>query len=161
MAKLTGKVALVTGGNSGIGLATAKRFVSEGAYVFITGRRKQELDAAVKEIGSNVTGVQGDVSSLADLDRLFAQIKQEKGKLDIVFANAGIGKYAPFGTITEEHFDSIFDINVKGVLFTVQKALPLLPDGASIILNASIVASKGLPTNVCAHEANRPRNGNT
>jgi NAD(P)-dependent dehydrogenase (short-subunit alcohol dehydrogenase family) len=147
MDKLKGKVALVTGGNSGIGLATAKRFVSEGAYVFITGRRKPELDAAVNEIGSNVTGVQGDVSNLADLDRLFAQIKQEKGKLDIVFANAGIATFAPLGKITEEHFDSIFHTNVRGVLFTVQKALPLLPDGASIILNASIVASKGLSAN--------------
>src|SRR2546421_2850306 len=147
MAKLEGKIALVTGGNSGIGLATAKRFVNEGAYVFTTGRRDRELAAAVKEIGRNVTGVQGDVSNLDDLDRLFAQIKREKGKLDIVFANAGVAKYAPFGKITEEHFDSIFNINVKGLLFTVQKALPLLPDGASIILNASIVASKGLPAN--------------
>ncbi len=147
MGKLEGKVALVTGGNSGIGLATAKQFVSEGAYVFITGRRGPELAAAVKEIGSNVSGVQGDVSNLGDLERLFAQIKREKGKLDIVFANAGVAKYAPFGTITEEHYDSIFNINVKGLLFTVQKALPLLPDGASIILNASIVASKGLPAN--------------
>lgn len=145
--KLVGKIALITGANSGIGLATAKRFVEEGAYVFITGRRKPELDAAVKEIGRNVTGMQGDVSNLADLDRLFAQIKREKGKLDIVFANAGIAKYSPFGTITEEHFDEIFDINVKGVLFTVQKALPLLPDGASIILNASVVGSKGLSAN--------------
>ncbi len=147
MGKLEGKIALVTGGNSGIGLATAKQFVNEGAYVFITGRRKPELEAAVKDIGRNVTGVQGDVSNLGDLDRLFAQIKQEKGKLDIVFANAGVAMYAPFGEITEEHYDSIFTINVKGLLFTVQKALPLLPDGASIILNASIVASKGLPAN--------------
>ena len=147
MGKLEGKTALITGGNSGIGLATAKQFVNEGAYVFITGRRERELDAAVKEIGRNVTGVQGDVSNLGDLDRLFAQINREKGKLDIVFANAGVAKYAPFGTITEEHYDSIFNINVKGLLFTVQKALPLLPDGASIILNASIVASKGLPAN--------------
>jgi NAD(P)-dependent dehydrogenase (short-subunit alcohol dehydrogenase family) len=147
MGKLDGKVALVTGGNSGIGLATAKRFVSEGAYVFITGRRAEELAAAVKEIGKNVTGVQGDVQKLADLDRLFAQIKREKGKLDIVFANAGVAKYARLGSITEELFDSIFNTNVKGLLFTVQKALPLLPDGASIILNASIVGSKGLPTN--------------
>jgi len=147
MSKLEGKIALITGGNSGIGLATAKQFVSEGAYVFITGRREPELAAAVKEIGRNVTGVQGDVSNLGDLDRLFAQIKREKGKLDIVFANAGVAKYAPFGTITEEHYDSIFGINVKGLLFTVQKALPLLPDGASIILNASIVASKGLSAN--------------
>jgi NAD(P)-dependent dehydrogenase (short-subunit alcohol dehydrogenase family) len=147
MAKLEGKTALITGGNSGIGLATAKQFVSEGAYVFITGRRDLELAAAVKEIGSNVTGVQGDVSNLADLDRLFAQIKREKGKLDVVFANAGIARYAPLGQVTEELYDSIFDINVKGLLFTVQKALPLMPDGGSIILNASIVASKGLPAN--------------
>ena len=147
MGKLEGKIALVTGGNGGIGLATAKRFVSEGAYVFITGRRTEELAAAVKEIGKNVTGVQGDVSKLADLDRLFAQIKREKGKLDIVFANAGVAKYARLGAITEEFFDSIFNINVKGLLFTVQKSLPLLPDGASIILNASVVGSKGLPTN--------------
>jgi NAD(P)-dependent dehydrogenase (short-subunit alcohol dehydrogenase family) len=147
MGKLDGKIALVTGGNSGIGFATAKQFVSEGAYVFITGRREKELAAAVKEIGKNVTGVQGDVSKLSDLDRLFTQVKRDKGKLDIVFANAGVARFAPFGTITEELFDSIFDINVKGLLFTVQKALPLLPDGASIILNASIVASKGLPAN--------------
>jgi NAD(P)-dependent dehydrogenase (short-subunit alcohol dehydrogenase family) len=147
MGKLEGKIALITGGNSGIGLATAKQFVTEGAYVFITGRRDPELAAAVKEIGKNVTAVQGDVSKLGDLDRLFAQIKREKGRLDIVFANAGVATYAPFGTITEEHYDSIFNINVKGLLFTVQKALPLLPDGASIILNASIVASKGLPSN--------------
>jgi len=147
MGKLEGKIALVTGGNSGIGLATAKQFVNEGAYVFITGRRHPELAAAVKEIGRNVTGVQGDVSNLGDLDRLFAQIKREKGKLDIVFANAGIAKYAPFGSITEDLYDSTFNINVKGLLFTVQKALPLVSDGASIILNASIVASKGLPAN--------------
>jgi len=147
MDKLEGKIALITGGNSGIGLATAKRFVNEGAYVFITGRREPELAAAIKEIGRNVTGVQGDVSNLADLDRLFAQIKREKGKLDIVFANAGVARFAALGTITEDLYDSIFDINVKGLLFTVQKALPLLPDGASIILNASIVASKGLPAN--------------
>jgi NAD(P)-dependent dehydrogenase (short-subunit alcohol dehydrogenase family) len=147
MGKLEGKIALITGGNSGIGLATAKRFVLEGAYVYITGRTQAKLDAAVSEVGSNVTGIQGDVSKLADLDRLFEQIAREKGKLDIVFANAGIAKYAPLGTIDEEHFDSIFDGNVKGLLFTVQKALPLLPDGASIILNASVVGSKGLPSN--------------
>ncbi len=147
MDKLEGKTALITGGNSGIGLATAKRFVNEGAYVFITGRRDPELAAAVKEIGRNVTGVQGDVSNLGDLDRLFAQIKREKGKLDIVFANAGVARFAALGTITEDLYDSIFDINVKGLLFTVQKALPLLPDGASIILNASIVGSKGFSAN--------------
>jgi NAD(P)-dependent dehydrogenase (short-subunit alcohol dehydrogenase family) len=138
MGKLEGKVALIAGGNSGIGLATAKQFVNEGAYVFITGRRDPELAAAVKEVGRNVTGVQGDVSNLGDLDRLFAQIKREKGKVDIVFANAGVAKYAPFGKITEEEYDSIFNVNVKGLLFTVQKALPLMPDGASIILNASM-----------------------
>src|SRR6476660_9568404 len=138
MNKLEGESALITGGNSGIGLATAKQFVNEGAYVFITGRRDAELAAAVKEIGSNVTGVQGDVANLGDLDRLFAQIKREKGTLDVLFANAGVAKYARFGTITEEDYDLIFDINVKGLLFTVQKALPLMPDGASIVLNASI-----------------------
>jgi NAD(P)-dependent dehydrogenase (short-subunit alcohol dehydrogenase family) len=147
MGKLDGKIALITGGNSGIGLATAKQFVNEGAYVFITGRREPELAAAVKEIGRNVTGVQGDVANLGDLDRLFAQINREKSRLDIVFANAGVAKYAPFGKITEELYDSIFNINVKGVLFTVQKALPLMPDGASVILNASVVASKGLSAN--------------
>ena len=147
MGRLEGKIALVTGGNSGIGLATAKQFVNEGAYVFITGRREPELARAVKEIGRNVTAVQGDVSDLGDLDRLFARVKREKGKLDVVFANAGVAKYAALGTITEEFYDSIFDINVKGVLFTVQKALPLLSDGASIILNASVVGSKGFASN--------------
>jgi NAD(P)-dependent dehydrogenase (short-subunit alcohol dehydrogenase family) len=147
MGRLEGKIALITGGNSGIGLATAKGFVNEGACVFITGRREAELTAAVKEIGKNVSGVQGDVSNLTDLDRLFSQIKKEKGKLDILFANAGVARLAKLGTITEEFYDTTFDINVKGVLFTVQKALPLMPDGASIILNASVVASKGLPMN--------------
>jgi len=147
MGKLEGKIALVTGGTSGIGLATAKIFMKEGAYVFIMGRRAPELAAAVKEIGSNVTGIQGDVSNLGDLNRLFEQIKREKGKLDIVFANAGTAKYAPLGQITEELYNSTFDTNVKGLLFTVQKALPLIPDGSSIILNASIVASKGLSSN--------------
>ena len=145
--KLEGKVALITGGNSGIGLATAKQLVNEGAYVFITGRREAELAAAKKQIGKNVTAIQGDVSNLDDLDRLFVEIKKEKGKIDIVFANAGVARYAPLGTITEDFFDSIFDINVKGVLFTVQKSLPLLRDGGSIILNASIVATKGLSSN--------------
>ena len=147
MGKLEGKVALVTGGNSGIGLATAKAFVNEGAFVFITGRREAELAAAVEEIGGHVAAVQGDVSNRGDLDRLFEQIKKEKGRLDIVFANAGVAKYAPLGDITDEFYDAIFDVNVKGVLFTVQKALPLMPDGASIILNASIVASKGFSAN--------------
>jgi NAD(P)-dependent dehydrogenase (short-subunit alcohol dehydrogenase family) len=146
MKKLEGKIALVTGGTSGIGLATAKRFVAEGAQVFITGRRQTELDAAVKAIGKNVTGVQSDVSKLADLDRLFATIKQEQeGHLDVIFANAGGGEIAPLGSITEEHFDKTFNTNVKGMLFTVQKALPLLPEGASIILNASTAATVGTP----------------
>jgi NAD(P)-dependent dehydrogenase (short-subunit alcohol dehydrogenase family) len=147
MSKLEAKTALITGGNSGIGLATAKRFVNEGAYVFVTGRRDAALAGAVKEIGKNVTGVQGDVSNLNDLDRLFAQIKREKGKLDIVFANAGIAEFARLGTITKDHYNSVFDINVKGLLFTVQKALPLMPDGASVILNASVAASTGLGAN--------------
>ena len=147
MSKLEGRIALITGGTSGIGLATAKALVDEGAYAFITGRREAELAAAVKEIGRNVTGITGDVSNLGDLDRLFAQIKREKGKLDIVFANAGVAKFAALGAITEELYDWTFDINVKGLLFTVQKALPLLPDGASIILNSSVVGSKGLPIN--------------
>jgi NAD(P)-dependent dehydrogenase (short-subunit alcohol dehydrogenase family) len=144
MSKLNGKIAVITGGNSGMGLATAKRFVAEGAYVFITGRRQAELDRAVKEIGRNVTGVQGDVAKLSDLDRLYATVKQQKGRIDVLFANAGIGDTAPLGTITEEHYDKIFAVNVKGVLFTVQKALPLLSDGASVILNASVAASSGV-----------------
>ena len=145
MPKLEGKVAVVTGGNSGIGLATARRFVAEGAYVFITGRRQAELDAAVKLIGKNVTGVQGDVSNLADLDKLYSTVKQQKGRLDIVFANAGGGVFAPLGAITEEQFDKTFNSNVKGLLFTVQKALPLMVEGGSIVLNASIVSIKGMP----------------
>jgi NAD(P)-dependent dehydrogenase (short-subunit alcohol dehydrogenase family) len=147
MGKLEGKIALVTGANSGIGLASAKRFVAEGAYVYITGRREAELARAVAAIERNVTAVPGDVSKPADLDRLFAQIRREKGRLNIVFANAGVAKFAPLGTITEEFYDSIFDVNVKGLLFTVQKALPLMPEGGSIIVNASVVASKGLPAN--------------
>jgi NAD(P)-dependent dehydrogenase (short-subunit alcohol dehydrogenase family) len=143
--KLAGKVAVVTGGSSGIGLATAKRLVDEGAYVFITGRRQNELDAAVNHIGHNVTGIQGDVSKLADIDKMFATVKTLKGKIDIVFANAGIGEFAPIGQITEEHFDKQFNVNVKGLLFTVQKALPFLQPGGSIVLNASIVSSTGSP----------------
>lgn len=144
MKKLEGKVAVITGGNSGIGLATAQRFVEEGAYVFITGRRQGELDAAVKQIGKNVTGVQGDVSNLADLDRLYAKVKQQKGHIDILFANAGIAEFIPLEGISEEHFDKLFNINVKGLLFTVQKALPLFKKGGSIILNASVAGSKGM-----------------
>ena len=144
MKKLEGKIALITGGSSGIGLATAQRFVAEGAYVFITGRRQQELDEAVKLIGQQVTGVQGDVANLADLDRLYEQVRQQKGHLDIVFANAGGSNgMVPLGAITEEHFDKVFNINVRGLLFTVQKALPLLRDGSSIILTASTTGSKG------------------
>src|SRR5271169_743551 len=143
--RLAGKVAVITGGSSGIGLATAKRFVNEGAYVFITGRRQSELETAVSEIGRNVTGVQSDVSKMADLDKLYAAVKEHKGKLDIVFANAGIGAFAPLGQISEENFDKQFDVNVKGLLFTVQKALPLLQAGGSIVLNASIASSTGSP----------------
>lgn len=142
--KLENKTALVTGGSSGIGLATAKRFALEGARVFITGRRKEELDAAAKAIGPAATAVQSDASNLADLDRLFAVIKEKAGRLDVLFGNAGGGEFAPLGQITEAHFDKTFATNVKGLLFTVQKALPLLPDGASIILNASIVSIKGM-----------------
>jgi NAD(P)-dependent dehydrogenase (short-subunit alcohol dehydrogenase family) len=147
MPKLDGKVALVTGGTSGIGLAAANALAKEGAYVYITGRRERELAAAAQEIGGNATGVQGDVSNADDLDRLFARIRDEKSRLDILFANAGIAKYAALGSITEELYDSIFNVNVKAVLFTAQKALPLMPEGASIILNASVVASKGLSSN--------------
>src|SRR5258707_4390354 len=125
MGKLDGKVAVITGGNSGIGLATAQRFVAEGAHVFITGRRQAELDEAVTQIGKHVTGVQGDVSNLADLDRLFATVKRQQGRLDVLFANAGVGALVPLGSISEEYFDKAFNINVKGLLFTVQKALPI------------------------------------
>lgn len=141
--KLTGKIALVTGGNSGIGLATARRFVAEGAFVFITGRRQAELDAAVQQLGKQAFGIQGDVSSLADLDRAVSTIREQKGRLDVLFANAGIAEFLPLDAITEAHYDRQFDINVKGLVFTVQKALPLLPDGAAIILMSSIVGSKG------------------
>jgi NAD(P)-dependent dehydrogenase (short-subunit alcohol dehydrogenase family) len=141
--KLEGKVALITGGNSGIGLATAQRFAEEGAYVFITGRRQAELDTAVNLIGPNALGVQGDVSKLADLDRLYDTIKQKKGRIDVLVANAGSGEFGRLGEITEAHYDKWFGTNVKGMLFTVQKALPLMPDGASIILTGSIVSTKG------------------
>ncbi len=143
--EISRKIAVITGGSSGIGLATAKRFADEGAYVFITNRRQSELDGAVKEIGRNVTGIQGDVVKLADIDKIYAAVKEQKGKADIIFANAGIGEFAPFGQVTEEHFDKHFAVNVKGVLFTVQKALPLLREGGSVILNASVVATKGFP----------------
>ncbi len=143
--RLEGKIAVITGGNSGICLATAHRLVQEGAYVFIVGRRQSELDAAVKQIGKNVIGVQGDVSNLEDLDRLYDTVKQQKGRIDILFANAGIAESASLGSISESHFDKIFNVNVKGLLFTVQKALPLFQEGSggSIILTASVGGSKG------------------
>ncbi|MBV6696862.1 glucose 1-dehydrogenase [Kitasatospora aureofaciens] len=144
MGKLQGKVAVITGGTAGIGLATAKLFVEEGAHVFITGRRQKQLDDAVKEIGGTVSGVQGDVAELADLDRLY-EIVKAKGRIDIVFANAGLGEFASLEDATEAHFDKIFNINVKGAFFTVQKALPLLNDGASIILAGSVASVKGTP----------------
>lgn len=148
MNRLEGKIAVITGGSSGIGLATAEQFVAEGAYVYITGRRQKELDAAVKQIDRNITGVQGDVSNLADLDRLYAQVAKEKNHIDILFANAGISWRAPLGKITEEQFDLIFNINVRGVLFSVQKALPIMRDGGSIVLDASATTTKAVPDQV-------------
>src|SRR6202522_2177757 len=145
MGKLEGKVAVITGGSSGIALASAKLFVEEGAYVFITGRKQEQLDEAVKAIGRNVTGVRGDAANLDDLDRLFDTVKREKGKIDILFASAGKGEPLPLGQITEEHFDAAFNLNVRGTLFTVQKALPLLSDGASIIMTGSNASAKGFP----------------
>jgi NAD(P)-dependent dehydrogenase (short-subunit alcohol dehydrogenase family) len=145
MGKLQGKVAVITGGTTGIGFAAAKLFVEEGAYVFITGRRQKELDEAVNAIGRNVTGVQGDVAKLTDLDRLYETVKAEGRRIDVVFANAGFGEFAALGSITEEHFDRLFNINVKGALFTVQKALPLLNDGGSIVLTGSVASIKGTP----------------
>ena len=144
MSKLQGKVAVVTGGTTGIGFATAKRFVDEGAFVFITGRRQRELDEAVKAIGSNVVGVRGDVSKLPDLDRLYETVKA-KGKIDVLVANAGVGEFGLLASLTEEHFDKLFDLNVKGTLFTVQKALTLMNDGGSIILIGSVASVKGSP----------------
>ena len=145
MGKLQGKIAVITGGTEGIGFATAQLFVKEGAYVFVTGRRQTELDEAVTTIGGNVTGVQGDVSKLADLDRLYETAGKVKGRIDIIFANAGVGEFVPFGKVSEEHFDRLFNINVKGALFTVQKGLPLLNDGGSIILTGSVASVKGTP----------------
>lgn len=145
MGKLEGKVAVITGATSGMALATAKLFVEEGAYVYITGRRQSNLDDAVKAIGKNVKGIQGDAANLADLDKLFETIKAEKGKIDVLFASAGFGEFQAIGSITEEHFDKTFNLNVRGTLFTVQKALPLMPDGASIIMNGSVANLKGMP----------------
>jgi len=145
MSKLNNKVAVVTGGSSGIGLATAQRFIEDGAQVVITGRNQEALDAAVAELGDRATGIRGDVANLEDLDRLFAQIHEQFGRVDVLFANAGIAPLAPIEAVTEDHFDRQFDINVRGLFFTVQKALPLLSDNASIILNASVVAQVGLP----------------
>ena len=145
MGKLEGKVAVITGATSGMALATAKLFVEEGAYVYITGRRQGHLDEAVKAIGKNVKGIQGDAANLADLDKLFETVKAEKGKVDVLFASAGLGEFQTIGNITEEHFDKTFNLNVRGTLFTVQKALPLMPDGSSIIMNGSVANLKGLP----------------
>jgi len=144
MNRLNGKVAVITGGSSGMGLATAKRFVQEGAHVVITGRRRTELDAAVTEIGSHVTGVQGDIANLDDLDRLYAAVRARHGGMDILFANAGVGEFLSLTEVTPAHFDQTFNVNVRGTLFTVQKALPLMRDGGSIILNGSIATVKGI-----------------
>jgi NAD(P)-dependent dehydrogenase (short-subunit alcohol dehydrogenase family) len=144
MKKLEEKIAVITGGNSGIGLATAQKFVEEGAYVFVTGRRQSELNKAVKQIGKNVTGVQGDVSNLADLDRLYDTVKEQKGRIDILFANAGIMDLLPLETVSETYFDKTFNVNVKGVFFTVQKSLPLVNNGGSIVLTGSVAGSKGM-----------------
>ena len=141
--KLEGKIAVITGATSDIGLSTAKRFVSEGAYVFLTGLYQKEIDEAISEIGKNVSGIQSDVSNLADIDKMYDVVKDQKGHIDILFANAGIIEFAPLGEISEKHFDKIFDIDVKGLLFTVQKALPIFQDGGSIILMASVGSSKG------------------
>lgn len=145
MGRLEGKVAVVTGANSGIGFASAKRFAAEGAHVFLTGRRQPELDAAVASIGPNARGIQGDVSNLDDLDRLYAIVREEKARIDVLFANAGLGEFLPLGQITEAHFDHTFGVNVRGTLFTVQKALPLMRAGGSIILTGSTAGSVGSP----------------
>ena len=145
MGKLEGKVAVITGGSSGLALTSAKRFVEEGAYVFITGRRQETLDEAVELIGRNVTGVRGDAANLDDLDRLFETVRREKGRIDVLFASAGMGEAVPLGEITEQHFDATFGLNTRGTLFTVQKALPLFNDHGSIFLTGSVAALKGYP----------------
>ena len=146
MGKLAGKVAVITGANSGNGLASAKRFASEGARVFMTGRRQAELDKAVADVGHNARGVQGDVANLADLDRLYRVVREEAGRIDVLLANAGVGEFMPLADVTEEHYDRTFATNVKGTLFTVQKALPLLRDDASVILTGSTTGSTGGPS---------------
>ena len=145
MGRLDNKVAVITGANSGIGLASARHFAREGARVFMTGRRQRELDAAVADVGHGARGVQGDVASLADLDRLYDVVRAEAGRIDVLFANAGGGEFAALSEMTEEHYERIFATNVKGTLFTVQKALPLLVDGASVLLTGSTAASTGSP----------------
>jgi NAD(P)-dependent dehydrogenase (short-subunit alcohol dehydrogenase family) len=145
MGKLDGKIAVVTGGSSGMALASARRFVEEGAYVFITGRKQETLDEAVRLIGRNVTAVRGDAANLADLDRLFDTVKREKGRIDILYASAGTGEAVPLGEITEQHFDTTFDLNTRGTLFTVQKALPLFNDGGAILMTGSIASVRGYP----------------
>ncbi len=144
MGNLNNKIAVITGGSTGIGLATAQRFIADGAQVVITGRNKEALELAVAELGDRATGIRGDVANLDDLDRLFAQVQKQFGRIDVLFANAGIAPFVPIEAVTEEHFDRLFNINVRGLFFTVQKALPLLSEGASIILNASVVAQSGL-----------------
>ncbi len=145
MSRFNDKVAVVTGGSSGIGLATARRFIAEGARVVITGRNQEALDAAVAKLGDRAKGVRGDVANLGDLDRLFAWVREQYGGVDVLFANAGIAPMVPSDAVTEEHFDTLFNTNVRGLFFTVQKALPLLAEGASVVLNASVVAQSGIP----------------
>ena len=145
MRQLNDKIAVITEGNSGIGLATARRFIADGARVVITGRNQDALNAAVAELGDRATGIRGDVANLEDLDRLFAQLQEQFGRVDVLFANAGIAPLLPIEVVTEEHFDSLFNTNVRGLFFTIQKVLPLLSEGASVILNASVVAQSGLP----------------
>jgi NAD(P)-dependent dehydrogenase (short-subunit alcohol dehydrogenase family) len=144
MKKFEGKTVLITGGTTGLGFATARRFIAEGARVFITGRRQSELDAAVTELGDNATGVRGDISQIPDLDRLFETIRQKASRIDILFANAGLGEFASLEQVTEAHFDKTFDVNVRGTLFTVQKALPLMPDGAAVVITGSMVSVQGI-----------------
>jgi NAD(P)-dependent dehydrogenase (short-subunit alcohol dehydrogenase family) len=155
MGKLEGKVAVITGGNSGIGLATAKEFVAQGAHVVISGRDQKTLDEAAREIGNGVLAVRADVARLADIDRLFAEVKAKFGRIDVLFVNAGVGRFTPLEEVTEEIYDSIIDVNLKGAFFTIQKALPLLADGASIVLNTSIAAHIGRPLGTAVYSASK------